>query len=408
MDIPRVVSGRRVTPRGVHLHPGGHHNEWLEQADYWIGLMVEMGVSWVTAIAASDNFRVSGAAEALLAAGIIPIVRFLYQFPDPWPHGSEVKELTKLYDRYGAPLIVQFANEPFDLREWKMDRRRRSKMPKDRDEAWQIIANRWNEAAKQIVDNGGIAGFPDGPCYDRNPFLVIGDPDGLWEQGKAVYLGHFYGKGRPVDYPYDPVSQSGLALTEEEYRAALDDFADDPNWRDVPLDLINAARKRLAKQGKTAIEDDTCWRGFEKVGYWSEQAFGFRAPMAMTEGGWAPRDRAGSGTDVDIRWPFTTPKAVARLTLIMEEENRRLGYPLFAHTPWLLADREMGGADGWPYEAWVGWAFSEKYGREKPVVAALKNAPPYPCPCGSGLSETLDRLCELAEIGVQCLLSLSP
>lgn len=377
MLIPTTVSGRRVTPRGVHLHPGGHHNDWLKRRDYWLQLMVDMGISWVTAVTASDNLRISGAAEALLQAGVIPIVRFLYQFPEAWPHGAEVRQLARLYNKYNAPLIVQFANEPFDEREWGKDRKGRSKLPRNKDEAWRIIAGRWNEAAKQIVDNGGIAGFPDGPCFDRNPFLVVGDPNGYWQSGKAVYLGHFYGKGRPVNYPYDPVSQHGVPLTEEEYSEALDDFANDPAWRDPSLIVINDARRRLASPGKTAIDDDVCWRGWEKVRYWSEQAFGFTVPIAMTEGGWVPRDRPGTGPDVDLRWPMTTPRAVARLTLEMERENQRLGQPLFAHTPWLLADRDMGGADGWPFDAWVGWAFSDRYGREKPVVTALKRNPPY-------------------------------
>lgn len=374
--IPTEVSDRQVTPRGVHLHPGGTHNAWMPQADYWLGLLVEMHISWVLAISASDNFRVSGAAEALLQAGIIPIVRFLYQFPDPWTHGWEVRNLARLYERYGAPLIVQFANEPYDDREWRTGRKGKSTKPKDPEQFWQTVAGLWNAAAQEIVSNGGIAGFPDGPCYDRNPFLEVGDPNDYWERGKAVYLGHFYGKGRPVDYPYDDVSQRGTPLTEEEYREALDDYADDPAWRDIPLGTINEARRRLAKPGLTAIQDDTCWRGWEKVRYWSEQAFGFAVPMAMTEGGWVPRDRAGSGSDVDLRWPLTTPKAVARLTLEMETENERLGRPLFAHTPWLLADREMGGADGWPFDAWVGWAYSERYGMEKPVVQALRRNPP--------------------------------
>lgn len=397
MQIPTEIAGRPITPRGVHLHPGGHHNDWLRRREYWLSLLTEMHVSWVVAVSASDNFRISGAAEALLQAGIIPIVRFLYQFPGPWSHGPEVRELARLYERYGAPLIVQFANEPFDDREWEKDRKGRSKLPKNPDEAWAIIAGRWNEAAQQIVENGGIAGFPDGPCYSRNPFLQIGDPNGYWRDGRAVHLGHFYGKGRPVDYPYDDVSQYGTPLTEDEYRQALDDFADDPAWRDIPLETINEARRRLAHPGKTALDDDTCWRGWEKIQYWSEQAFGFAVPMAMTEGGWVPRDRAGSGADVDIRWPLTTPRMVARKTLEMEAENERLGRPLFALCPWLLADREMGGADGWPFDAWVGWAYSDRYGLEKPVVRALKQNPPLTeDTCHQQLRTVLSRIWELS------------
>jgi hypothetical protein len=79
MDIPPSVSGREVTPRGVHLHPFGYHDFCMQDADYWCDLLVSMGTSWVVALTESDAFTTSGAAEALLEAGIIPIVRFGYQ-----------------------------------------------------------------------------------------------------------------------------------------------------------------------------------------------------------------------------------------------------------------------------------------------------------------------------------------
>jgi len=361
--VPGKVSGRPVTNRGVHLLPFGFHDAWMADKDYWIKLLVDMGMSWVVALSESDALRISGAAEALLEAGVIPIVRFAYQFPGVWTHEREVGKLAEIYARYGAPLIVQFANEPFDSREWKND-----KVPGE-DEAWAIIRDRWNDAARKIVAHGGYAGFPDGPCYGRNPFEVIGDPDHLWADGKAVYLGHHYGKGRPVDYPYDPVSQEGVPLTWEEYLELLDDYRDHPDWNEGPavLEQMNSQRKAWAKKGLTPIDDDTCFLGWEKVLHWSKETFGFPVYMAMTEGGWVPRDRAGSGP-VDIRWPMTTPRMVARKTVEMYE----YGSPLFAICPWLLADRSMGGGDGWAFDAWVGWAYSDRYGLEKPVVQALK------------------------------------
>ncbi len=77
--------------------------------------------------------------------------------------------------------------------------------------------------------------------------------------------------------------------------------------------------------------------------------------MALTEGGWTPRDRAGSGGDIDIRMPHTTPKMVAKKTLQIYDAPS----PFFAICPWLLADDAMlpEGYAGWPYDAWVGWAY---------------------------------------------------
>jgi len=371
--VPQVVSGRPVTNRGVHLQPSGQHTDWIRRADYWLDLLVSMNMSWVTVLSDSDAILTSGAAKALLDAGIIPIIRLAHTFPRPWTHAagtnSVVERAVKLYAQYGAPCIVQVANEPFDTREWV-----NKKVP-PYEEAWGIIARTWEQAAREIVARGAIAGFPDGPCYGENPFMRIESTHDLWYGQKCVYLGHFYGKGRPLNYPYDDVSQNGTPLTMEGYRAALDDYADDPAWNEGEhvLAKMNAQRQAWATESKTAFDDDVCFNGWQKIVRWSEETFGFTVPIAMTEGGWTPRDRAGSGNVVDIRWPMTTPNKVAENTVMMFEAD----VPIFALTPWLLASQDMGGS-GWPDDCWVGYAFSDKYGREKPVVAALQQSAQRP------------------------------
>jgi hypothetical protein len=70
---------------------------------------------------------------------------------------------------------------------------------------------------------------------------------------------------------------------------------------------------------------------------------------------------------------MTTPNKVAENTVMMFEAD----VPIFALTPWLLASQDMGGS-GWPDDCWVGYAFSDKYGREKPVVAALQQSAQRP------------------------------
>ena len=368
MNIPVTVSGRTVSNRGCHLLAFGHHGDWMKRADYWIGLLKSMHMSWVVVQSDSDSFYMSGAADALLLAGIIPIVRFKHTFPYAWTHGEATSQLVRLYEHYGAPCIIQYANEIFDTREW-----RNGKVP-DYETAWGIVARGWEEASREIVSRGAIAGFPDGPCYSENPFRRIQSTTDLWYDGKAVYLGHFYAKGRPLDYPYDDVSQNGTPLTIYQYRADLDDYANDPAWSEgqAVLDKMNAQRKAWAVKGKTAIDDDTCFNGWQKIVYWSRQSFGFDVPIAMTEGGWVPRDRAGSGGDTtDIRWPMTTPKMVAKNTLAMYGADT----PMFAICPWLLANQDMGGS-GWPDDCWIGYAFEDRYGREKPVVQTLQQNPP--------------------------------
>jgi hypothetical protein len=192
-------------------------------------------------------------------------------------------------------------------------------------------------------------------------------------------LGHFYGKGRPIDYPYDSVSRTGTPqLSYESYMAQLDDYGDDPRWNEGPgaVEAMNDQRLAWADPDRTAVDDPVCWNGWQQIQAFSYEALGFLAPLAMTEGGWVPRDRAGSDP-TDIRWPYTTPNKVAQQTLAAYGLNELIR-PMFAVCPWLLADGAMnGGADvGWPYDAWVGWAYSDKYGMEKPVVQMLKENPP--------------------------------
>ncbi|MFN2290092.1 MAG: hypothetical protein ACK2UC_02760 [Anaerolineae bacterium] len=367
LDIPEVVSGRRVTNRGVHLHPFGFHGDWLRDAPYWVDLLVNMDMSWVVIITDGDSVRQTYGTkktplEVLLEAGVIPIIREQRQFPHPFADQDTFLWTVDLYQDYGLRPLWIVRNEPFDIREWV-----RHKVPAN---ALEIVMRVWGEAAEFIAGNGGYAGFPDGPCYDFNPFDKIEEYGCRWifDEAKGFYAGHHYGKNRSRDYPYDAVTRQGTPLSEEAYRRLLDDFAGDPRWREEPLALINRRRAELKAPRLTPVADDICWRGWEKVVHWSRQSFGYVVPMAMTEGGWVPRDRPGSGQGTDVRMPHTTPKMVAKKTLQMYDAPS----PFFAICPWLLADQDMGGT-GWPFDAWHGWAYSEKYGIQKPVISVLKS-----------------------------------
>jgi hypothetical protein len=368
LDIPVSVSGRPVTNRGVHLQPFGHHGDWLNNASYWVDLMVSMDMSWAVLITDSDSVRQThhglNPLEVLLDAGVIPIIREQKQFPRPFTEHDTFLWTVDLYGLYGLKPFWIIRNEPFDDREWSKG------PPKDKDKAWEIIMRVWSQAAEFIASNGGYVGFPDGPAYDDNPFERIKSSDCQWvfDEGKAYYTGHHYGKNRHRDYPYDPVTRYGAQLTEESYRRLLDDFADDRTWWEEPIELLNQRRTELQSASLTALHDDTCWRAWEKIVHWSQESFGYVVPMAMTEGGWTPRDRPGTGPNTDIRMPHTTPKMVAKKTLQMFD----LPSPFFALCPWLLADRDMGGGDGWAFDAWHGWAYNELYGSKKPVITTLQ------------------------------------
>lgn len=383
--IPDKVSGRDVTIQGVHFLPFGHHGIWMRRNEdgiqrptrkYWLSVMQEMHMSWALLINDGDSViqKVDDLTpiEALLQVGVIPVIRGRIEFPKSFNDIETVKETVKIYDKYGLRPIWILGNEPLDPREWE-----NGNVPPE-EQAMGIITDRWMSAATNVINVGGIAGFPDGPCFKINPFDLLLPMAREFERHNAVYTGHQYGLGRPEDFPYDDVSKYGTPLTMEQYREELDDFADDPSWNEgeYVLSLMNAQRAALANVNQTAADHCSCFRGWERIVLRARETFGFDIAIALTEGGWTQRDRAGSGSDVDIRWPYTTPKMVAKKTVQMYNANT----PYFATLPWLVADDAMQqfGYTGWPFDAWIGFAFSEMYGYEKPVISALKNSTATP------------------------------
>jgi hypothetical protein len=372
IKIPKVVAGRTVTKRGVHLHPSGHHGYWCRDAERRadvLELLLSMHMSWVVMLTDGgsilDKYDGYTPAEWMLMNGIIPIVRDYCKLPAPFSNMATVEALATVYDRYGVPLLFKCWNEPQDDREWAS-----GTAP---DDWWERFIDRWNAAAPLVLQNGGYPGFPDGPGYDfdkQHPFRDTARY--LWDDNLAWYALHNYAKGRPIDYPYDQVSQHGTELHQWEKDEMLDDFKDDPVWTDPPLEDMNRLRKKLAVQGKTVLDDDTCWMAGAKVLHYAREHLGHSVKIATVEGGWVPRDRAGTGLDIDYRWPHTTPKMVAKKTI---EAMAHYSEYLFAVCPWLLADSEMGHG-GWPYDAWWGWAYLEQYGMHKPVIHALQEYSP--------------------------------
>ena len=385
MNLPATVSGRPVSNRGVHLAPFGFHAYWCEPKaarSYWLELMQSMGMSWCVLITDSDScleeFGGKPVVQWLLEAGIIPIVRWQAAIDTPFTGGPVVRRLVPIYAAFGLRPFFQIYNEPLDGREWSHSK-----------PSWKVFVSRWNDAARQVIQAGGLPGFPDGPGYSFNPFHDI--DRSVWDEG-AWYGVHNYSKGRPLSYPYDDVTQHGTPLTEAEYRKALGIFADDKEWHDLPLDVINAQRAAWASPGLTAVQDDVCWNAWQKVDHYANEVLGRSVLLAMTEGGWQVRDRAGGGDRIDVRWPMTTPDMVAAKTLAMFEAD----CPMFCQCPWLLACSAMGGS-GWEYDSMIGWSFFDEHGFEKPVVKLLQDHPPGQPPDLSGVKARLERARGLLE-----------
>jgi len=402
MEIPAAVSGRRVTPRGVHFQPSDYHGGWCSSSApwpraYWLDLLQAMGISWAVLLysgrSALELFDGKEVVRWLLDAGVIPVLRYhTTLLPRSFQGADIVRELADIYADYGLKPPVQLWNEPGNPREW-VD----SDVPAG---WWGTFVNLWISAAQQVVAAGGWPGFPDGPDYnytERHPFRDT--PRWLWVNGHAWFGVHPYGLGRPLAYPTDAVSRLGTPITEAEYCAALDDLAGRPEWWDPPVAEMNALRQDPNWRNPDPVLWDgqrsnytACWWSWRLVDYQARDVLGQAVPLIATEGGWTPKARAGTGPGgQDRRWPLDTPKGIGRKTLAAFEEVAAT--PCFlAACPWILATEDMGGS-GWPDDCWHGWAFSdiidqdtgEPYGRLKPVGRMLQ-APP------GGVGAAIDRI----------------
>jgi hypothetical protein len=407
--VPTEVSGHRVTGRGVHWGSHWYHDEWIAgwmgwNWQDWIGWARSMHLSWAVLLSAGDSALLPhktaanrSAAQILLDAGIIPLVRFPSNLPDPFSHVEHVDTLVKQVASYNVPAYILLGNEFHDPREWKEKKHSHKKKPKqDTDQVprdWQEVGFAWwVQAARTCIEHGAYVGFPDGPDYATDPFQFMKDLPGKgylsaadvddffrwWEDGKVFFAGHFYGLNRPPDYPDDPISREGSPLSEERHRELLGPFYDAQGWC-TSLDLINRQRveKAWAVQGKTRPEFSACWRSWERVAGWMRTHFGRVMPMALTEGGWTPGAIAGTTQEtIDDRWPKPTPEIVAQYTLYAFDQAI---HPMFAQCPWIAADTLMRGKGEWEGDAWrTGSYLRLGYDIDMPVVEKLRQNPPLP------------------------------
>jgi hypothetical protein len=127
----------------------------------------------------------------------------------------------------------------------------------------------------------------------------------------------------------------------------------------------------------TAIEDDTCWRGWERVVQQMTTHFGRPLLLCETEGGWTPGAVAGTGANRDLRFLRPTPDQVGEWTLASYQAE----IPVLFQCHWLLGDSVLGGAGGWDMDAWcTGWwrHGGPDYWFYMPAVRACIDHPPGP------------------------------
>lgn len=360
-------------PWGVHWYPGTHTaTRWEDPGtrENDLAHLKAMGIKWVTLLSEpgeGDLNRIVGGKEYArwwLDNEIVPIVRVYGMWDGGWGGlDTLVKKMVPVWADYGMKPILIPGNEAGDAREW-----RNGKTPGD----WLARSTRiWEEQAQVVLTSGGRVLYPDPLGHYAEMWFQLIDRVDWFLAGLTGFAGHFYGLGRPVNFPYDqPEPGEPWRITQAEWESALDDFVNDPTFRDIYPDMINAQRSewRDSKEVATFTNCFNVWKAVDQMA-WDILDISSLV-VCMTEGGWTPRDNPWQ----DCRYPRTTPKQVAKKTL---EVFKATDHGMFAMTPWI-----WNGEPGWYTESWFGGAYMDvvdrdtglPYGIEKPVVKALKAA----------------------------------
>ena len=153
-----------------------------------------------------------------------------------------IKRLVQAGVRY-----FEFNNEPDVSIEWK-----HGVIPSN---AVDIVVDNFIIDADTVISAGGLPAFPamgvSGTGQALEKVVARGRAD-LFDKGAWIAI-HNYTLNHPLDYPYDAVNQTGLALTQDEY-----DKVGAWAWDNQPRELINQWRAsdknhRRHDRGRSAL-----------------------------------------------------------------------------------------------------------------------------------------------------------
>lgn len=361
-DFPRPKDDNG---RGIHWHPGLYNDHLFQtgEIDWWIEQLKEMKIKWVKLL---DDGGLSSVelCEKLLENDIFPVIRFYLKSPGHLSMRNEeaIRTLISIGVRY-----FETKNEPDLDVEWKSGHRPPNWL--------EIVVDEFIYDADVILNMGGYPAMPSlGVGTIVNPFRMVAERgrSDIFHSGAWAAI-HNYTINHPLDYPYDPINQTGLPLTEreyeegymrlvrwaweklsrfippEEYQAIKEkwDWEDPKNyeeiyaefvrtlvrmkvltkdearsrtyqefrshwvWDNKPLSVINQERAKGKSPGETLEQDATCFLAFELTDKQVVEAFGHSVPIMSTEGGLVVNDGQ------DGRYPRNGPDDHERVTLWM-------------------------------------------------------------------------------------------
>jgi hypothetical protein len=384
-DYPRPPADNG---RGVHWSPSQY--QW-GRADWprWRDRILEMGFKWIKIVIPPDQ-NATALVRRLVDIKVMPVCRYIRKNPTRIEGSIEhsIRELIDLGARY-----FETNNEPDADVEWTSGRRR---------PGWEeVVIENWVYDAERIIGMGGypaFVAFNSGPNEPRDPIKILVDKGGghLVGSGRIWISLHNYGKGRPINYPNDPVRMFGDSVTDEEWtNQGQPDFWTPEKlksyvWHSMNRDEIDRRRAAQKNPNGTIQTDITGFRAYE---YWdglvTRQGFD-SIPIMMTEGGWETGDR------LDDFYPEPTAQRAGELNLAMfkfvqgdteldiyqpDRTVKKVKVPdyLFAVMPWHMGEREFGldTSGQWEQGAWFTHMYDREFGLngELPIVQMLRDLP---------------------------------
>jgi hypothetical protein len=380
-----VIRPENDNGRGIHWHAGLYQAIPFDNGNErarWQAVLDQLKIRYVKVLDDGGDSSLGLCEWLWKDRGILPIVRLYRHQPEPGSIGSrEVDTARRYVQTLGIPVPFETKNEPDLAVEWNGPKPSRW---------WESVIQTSGEDARKILDVGGLWLFPafthggtltvpgggDVPQHYNNMIAMFAQVHGV-ELAKEIGVAiHNYLRNHPLDYPYDLVNQEGRPLTQQEY-----DRAGAYAWDYQPIELINQWRAEDKNPGATVFEDWTCFNAWMVWDAWAKEVTGGTLPIYTTEGG------ANIAGRDDRRYPRTTPQMHLDATVAIEQWMMdEAPEQYITHCHWLIADAEMGHADGnhyssWESQAWFTWFFSESDWQLKgqiPTVNAVKEMPSYP------------------------------
>ena len=308
-DFPRPAND---TGLGIHF---GQDLRQISLGTY-VPRMIELKMKWCL-VPHQDELQLQRAAQAIWAAGIMPISRWVCRIDQTI---LDFVRLVNILTDLGIPPYIQIFNEPGDNREWN------SGTPD-----FNRFVQRWVQHAGLVASAGGYPGLQVLDVDELRAVLrVLKSANASAVLDRMWFCPHPYGANHPPDYPYD-------------------------------------ARNQQDHPGATVFDDNTTVLGFLEFAPAFQQEVGFIPPFIAGEGGWLYLNTE------DARYGAVDDKLHAQYHAALFNSFRTGKLPhndalpdyLFAFCPWIFYGGEK--------EAWYSWTT----GTRQPTIGAIKALPTF-------------------------------